>query len=348
MKLATEISQLQYSFEVPVAKLQLVDRLGYDLVFASENAGSDIFTPLAYSLACTKRLGVGTSLAVTSARTPACTAATFLTLKHLAGDRQVVAGIGNSGIGRIEAWHGMPWAKGAARLSDYTDIMRKVFDGDYPLTHDGDYARLPYAGPDAQYKGKPLGGLLEPRAGIPILWGTGGAERIKLTAERADGWLTLGFGLGMMQTYQPLLEAGFARSPTPKSLKDFEIWSHIDVIVAGDVKDAMKPFKEWTTRMVGGRGGAIGGGRSSVYANQMIWSGFPEAAERVMDLNDAGRSDEAAEAVPDDYIDGRFLIGPIERIEARARLWRDAGPTGLIIRSEYLDVFQPIKRALDG
>jgi len=74
MKIATEISQLQYNFEVPIAKLQLVDRLGYDVVFASENAGSDIFTPLAYSLACTKRLGVGTSLAVTSARTPACTA----------------------------------------------------------------------------------------------------------------------------------------------------------------------------------------------------------------------------------------------------------------------------------
>jgi len=348
MKLATEISQLQYSFEVPEAKLKLVDRLGYDLVFASENAGSDIFTPLAYSLAITERLGVGTSLAVTSARSPACTASTFLTLKHLARDRLVVAGIGNSGIGRIEGWHGMPWAKGSARLVDYTEILRKMFDGDYPLRHEGDYASVPYRGADAQYQGPTLGGLLEPREGIPILWGTGGRERIILTAQHADGWLTLGFGLGMMQTYQPLLEEGFARAARPKSLKDFEIWSHIDVIVSNDVKGAMQPFKEWTVRMVGGRGGNIGGGRRSVYADQMVWSGFSEAAERVMDLVDSGRREEAAAAVPNEYIDGRFLIGPIDRIEERARMWRDAGPTGLIIRSEYLDVFQPIKRAIDG
>jgi alkanesulfonate monooxygenase SsuD/methylene tetrahydromethanopterin reductase-like flavin-dependent oxidoreductase (luciferase family) len=345
VKLATEISQLQYNFEIPVAKLNLVDRLGYDMVFSSENTGSDIFTPLAYTLACTKRIGVGASLAVTSARSPACTAVSFMTLKHMGGDREVVAGIGNSSASRIEGWHGAPWARGAARLDDYSAIMRKIFAGEFPLRHSGDYASVPYAGPDRRYEGQTLSGLLEPRPGIPIMWGTGGAERIKLTAQHADGWLSLGFALGMMKTYRPWLEEGFAKAKAPKSLKTFEIWSHIDVIVSNDVKSAMQPFKEWTTRMVGGFAAT---GRGGVYKEQMIWSGYPEAANRVEELNAAGRHKEAAEAVPDDYIDERFLVGPVDRIAERSRLWRDAGPTGLIIRSDYLDVFGPIKKAIDG
>jgi hypothetical protein len=42
VQLATEISQLQYEFEIPVEKLRLVDRLGYDAVFTSENVGSGL------------------------------------------------------------------------------------------------------------------------------------------------------------------------------------------------------------------------------------------------------------------------------------------------------------------
>jgi len=95
-------------------------------------------------------------------------------------------------------------------------------------------------------------------------------------------------------------------------------------------------------------GGFTQKGGNSTYKSQLIWSGYSEEADRIQELVAAGHMEEAARVVPDQYIDDRFLIGPIDRIEERARLWRDAGPTGLIVRSEYLDVFGPIKRALDG
>jgi F420-dependent oxidoreductase-like protein len=343
MQLATEISQLQHRFEIPVEKLKLVDRLGYDLVFTSENTGSDVFTPLGYVLACTERIGVGASLAVTAARSPACTASSFLTLSHIGKGRTVLAGIGNSSPTRAEGWHGRPWGRAQARLRDYVAIMRKVFAGDFPLSYEGAALSQPYAGPDAT-GAQPMSGLMEPRPDIPILLGTGAPKMVRMTAEIADGWLSLGFAPGMMNTYRPMLEEGFARSAKPKSLETFQIWSHVDVAVSDDVKAAMRPFKLFTARMVGGFK-QLG---KDVYKDQMVWRGYPEAAERVQELFLAGREDEAADAVPDDYIDGGWLVGPIPRIAERARRWVGAGPTGLVIRCDNLDVFAPIKKAVDG
>jgi len=343
MQLATEISQLQHRFEVPVEKLKLVDRLGYDLVFTSENTGSDIFTPLGYVLACTGRIGVGASLAVTAARSPACTASSFLTLSHMGRGRTVLAGIGNSSPTRSEGWHGRPWGRPQARLRDYVAIMRKVFAGDFPLQYEGAALSQPYAGPDASNTA-PMSGLLEPRPDIPIMLGTGSPAMVRMTAEIADGWLSLGFAPGMMDVYRPMLEEGFARAARPKTLADFQIWSHVDVRVSDDVKAAFQPFKAFTAQMVGGFK-QLG---KDVYKDQMVWRGYPEAAERVQELFLAGRLEEAAAAVPDDYIDDGWLVGPIPRIAERARRWRDAGPTGLVIRCDDLDVFAPIKRALDA
>ncbi len=343
MQLATEISQLQRRYEIPHEKIRLVDRIGYDVVFTSENTGSDIFTPLGYVLAMTERIGVGASIAVTAARSPACTANSFMTLHYMGKGRTVLAGIGNSSPTRAEGFHGFPWGRPQARLRDYTAIMRKVFEADFPLRYHGRDMSVPYAGPGALGR-ESMSGLLDPVPDIPILLGTGAPKMVEMTAEIAEGWLSLGFAPGMMDVYRPMLEAGFARAKKPKSLKDFQIWSHVDVLVSNDIREAMKPFKLFTANMVGGFK-QLG---KDVYKDQMVWRGYPEAAERVQDLYLAGRIEEAAAAVPDEYIDDGWLIGDIPRIAERAKRWVGAGPTGLVIRCDNLDVFEPIKRAIDG
>lgn len=345
MKLATEIRHLLPRIRVPLDTIRMLDRIGYDVVFTSENTGSDVMTPLGYVLAATERIGVGTSLAVTSARSPAAAASAFLTLSQLGDDRLVLAGIGNSSPGRAEGWHGRAWGRPASRLRDYVAIMRKIFAADFPLAHRGRDISVPYVGPDAHGVAS-MSGLQEARPDIPILLGTGGPEMIRLTAEIADGWLSLGFAPGMMDVYRPLLEEGFARAAQPKSLADFAIWSHVDVIVADDVRAAMRPFKAFTALHAGGW--TKGGAGRNIYADQMIWRGYGDAQRRIEELYLAGRAEEAAEAVPDEYIDDGWLIGPVGRIAERAKRWRDAGPTGLIIRTDQPEVYAPIKRAIDG
>lgn len=345
MKLATEIDHLRPRIDVPIERIKKLDRMGYDAVFTSENTGSDVMTPLGYILGFTDRIGVGTSIAVTAARSPAATATAFLTLAQLGGSRRVLAGIGNSSPLRAEGWHGHRWGKPATRMRDYVEIMRKVFRGDYPLTHPGKEIAVPYAETDGLGVDA-MSGILEPNPNIPIYLGTGSEKMVELTAEIADGWLSLGFAPGMMETYKPMLEKGFAKAGNNKSLDNFEIWSHIDVNVCEDIKQAMWPFKVFTAKLAGGW--PVSGNQENIYKYQMIWRGYAEAQARIEELFRAGHEDEAAQAVPDEYIDDGWLLGSVERIAARAKRWRDCGPTGLIIRSQSDEVFGPIEKAIRG
>ena len=54
------------------------------------------------------------------------------------------------------------------------------------------------------------------------------------------------------------------------------------------------------------------------------------AAERIQELYLSGRKAEAAEAIPDEYIDEGALVGPRQRIRERFVEWEDSGATGLL------------------
>jgi len=72
----------------------------------------------------------------------------------------------------------------------------------------------------------------------------------------------------------------------------------------------------------------------------MIKRGYGEAAERIQELFMAGRKDEATAAVPDDYVDEEWLIGPPARIKERYVRWRDSGVTTLNIRRTTDEVME--------
>src|SRR5699024_2926293 len=86
------------------------DELGLDSVWTAESYGSDAFTPLAWWGAGTSRVRLGTGIAQLSARAPAATAMTALTLDHLSGGRFVL-GLGASGPQVVEGWYGQPYPR---------------------------------------------------------------------------------------------------------------------------------------------------------------------------------------------------------------------------------------------
>jgi len=86
----------------------------------------------------------------------------------------------------------------------------------------------------------------------------------------------------------------------------------------------------------------------------MEWRGYGDAVERITELYEAGHIREAEDAVPDEYIDECWLIGPIDRIVAT---WRDKwinDGCNLIIRVDNWpsakpqgnDVYAPLIKAL--
>ena len=83
--------------KLPLARVQLAERLGYDSVWTAEAYGADALTPLAFLAASTSRIKLATGVVQISARTPAATAMAFATLEALAGRDRVIAGLGLSG-----------------------------------------------------------------------------------------------------------------------------------------------------------------------------------------------------------------------------------------------------------
>ena len=66
----------------------------------------------------------------------------------------------------------------------------------------------------------------------------------------------------------------------------------------------------------------------------MVEQGYGDAAARIQELFLEGRKDEAAAAVPDEYVDERCdRRARRTRITTRFRDWADSGITGLTINT---------------
>jgi F420-dependent oxidoreductase-like protein len=313
MKLGLSIGYSGAVLEVPVDLVQRAEALGYDSVWTAEAYGSDAVTPLAFLAGKTQHIKLGTAIMQLAARTPANAAMSAATVDALAGGGRFIAGIGVSGPQIVEGWYGQPWGKPYWRIKDYVEIMRKVLRREGPVTHGGREISLPYAGEGAMGVGKPLKSILHMRPDIPIYLGTGNEATVKLTAEIADGWLPLGFVPGSMPEYRPWLEE-----------------ASVHVEVSADVKAALAKLKPEVALYVGG----MGHRDKNFHKDIMVRRGFRQAADRIQELYLAHRKEEAAAAVPDEWVDAKSLVGPPERIKQRFRAWEDSGATALTVRSK--------------
>ena len=71
MKLGLDLTYSGARISLPIEKVQLAEKLGFDSVWCAEAYGTDALTPLAYIAALTKKLRLGTGIAQLAARTPA-------------------------------------------------------------------------------------------------------------------------------------------------------------------------------------------------------------------------------------------------------------------------------------
>jgi F420-dependent oxidoreductase-like protein len=341
MKLGLSIGYSKAHLDLPVKLVQRAEELGYDSVWSAEAYGTDAVTPLAFLAAVTKRIHLGTGIMQLAARTPANAAMCAGTVDVLAGGGRFIAGLGVSGPQIVEGWYGQPWGRPYYRLKDYVAIMRKIFERQEPVTHDGREISLPYTGEGAAGVGKPLKSILHMNPHIPIYLATGNESTVKLTAEVADGWLPMGFVPGAMEEYRPWLEEGFRRAGNGKSLRDFDIQASVHVEVNDDVKSALAKLKPEVALYVGG----MGHRDKNFHKDQMVRRGFGEAADRIQELYLAHRKEEATAAVPDEWVDLKSLVGPPARIKQRVRAWEESGASGMTVRSRQPEAIEVMAEA---
>ncbi|WP_440098205.1 LLM class F420-dependent oxidoreductase [Streptosporangium sp. H16] len=317
LKLGLNLGYWQRNADDATELVQTAERLGYESVWTAEAYGSDAFTPLAWYGARTSRIKLGTSVVQISARTPAATAMTAMTLDHLTGGR-LLLGIGASGPQVVEGWYGTPFPKPLARTREYVEIMRKVWRREGPVTSDGEHYPLPY--PGGANLGKPLKLITRPlRAEIPLYLGAEGPKNVALAAEIADGWLPLFvFPEKIERMYGPSL-AGAGPG--------FDIAAMVMTVITDDVRAALDGVKMMLTLYIGG----MGAKSRNFHADIIGRMGYAEAAEEIQALYLAGRRDEAFNAIPDELADGISLVGPVGRIRERLQLWRESPVSNLLV-----------------
>lgn len=300
-----------------IAAAQAAEGCGFDSVWTAESYGSDAFTPLAWLGSHTSRIKLSTGLVQLSARTPAATAMTALTLDRLSGGR-LQLGLGVSGPQVVEGWYGVPFPKPLARTREYVQICRDVWRREGPVTSDGEHYPLPY--PGGTGLGKPLKANCHPlRPEIPVFLGAEGPKNVALACEIADGWLPIFFHV----ENAPAVYADALAAAPP----GFQIACPVTVVVDDDVQKAIGWVKLTMAFYIGG----MGAKDKNFHLDVVSRFGFEEQAHRVQDLFLAGDRDAAVKAVPDELCDGIALCGPIERIAERLELWRSSPVTTLLL-----------------
>jgi F420-dependent oxidoreductase-like protein len=308
---------------VPLARE--AEALGYRSIWASEAWGSDAATILTWIAAHTTRIDVGAGVFQMPARTPAMTAMTAATLDHLSNGR-VRLGLGTSGPGVSEGWHGTPFEDPLGRTREYVDLVRAMLRRDEPVRFEGRHYRLPV--PGGRGAGRPLKlGVRPLRADVPIYLGAMGDRNVALTAEIADGWMPLLFSPDRPDVFAAALAEGFGRRGG-RPVR-FDVAPMVWVALGDDLDACRDVVRPQVALYVGG----MGPRERNFYNKVVARMGFEDAAARIADAYLDGRRAEATAAVPDDLVDEVALIGSVDRVTGRLAAWRGAGVTTIVART---------------
>ena len=172
-------------------------------------AGNDPFLSLVAGAAATKRLELGTAIAVAFARSPMTTAYSCYDLAILSRGR-FFAGLGSQVKAHIERRYSMPWSRPAARMREYVLAMRAIWEAwqsDSRLKFEGDFythtLMSPFFAPGANSYGPP-----------PVYVAAVGERMTETAGEVADGMLVHGFTTRdyVLNTTLPAISRGQARA----------------------------------------------------------------------------------------------------------------------------------------
>ncbi|HEY3144277.1 MAG TPA: LLM class F420-dependent oxidoreductase [Acidimicrobiales bacterium] len=301
------------------------EALGYESIWTSEAYGSDCFTPLAWWGSATTRVKLGTAITQISARTPASTAMTAITLDHLSGGR-LILGLGVSGPQVVEGWYGQEYAKPLARTREYVEIVRRIVARDEPVSFEGDHYAMPF--PGGTGLGKPLKSIVRPlRTDIPIYLGAEGPKNVALAAEIGDGWLPMFFSPKSDSFYCNALAEGFARPGARRKAEDFEVACVVPTIPGDDIEACADLLRPTLALYIGGMGARDRNFHKDVFTRL----GYEAECAAIQDAYLDGRKQDAAALVPTEMVEDVYLIGPPEKIREDLDRWRETCVTTLLV-----------------
>ena len=325
MKLSMQVPYAG-GFEQSVEQVVALEKAGLDIVYVAEAYSFDAVSAMGYIAAKTSTIEIASGILPIYTRTPSLMAMTAAGLDYISNGRCIL-GLGASGPQVIEGFHGVPYTAPLGHTREMIEICRKVWARDEKLTYDGKYYTLPLPPEEGTGLGKPLKIINHPvRKRIPIQIAALGPKNIELTAELAEGWIPI--------LYHPEKADLAFGDPIRKGLakRDPEL-GPLDVVAGGmvaigdDVKGLLDRMRPMVALYVGGMGA-----REKNFYNQLFQRyGYEEEARTIQDLYLEGRKDEAAAAVPLEFLEAANLVGPEGYVKERIAAFKEAGVTILSV-----------------
>jgi len=293
--------------------VRAADRLDVNTVWSAEAWGLDAVSSIGYLAAVTDRIRLGTGIMQISARTPAATALTALSLAQLSDDRFSL-GLGVSGPQVVEGLHGAAFDHPLGRLREYVEIVRMGLRGER-FVYDGQHYVLPRPGGE----GKALKSSVTPRPDLPIYLATLGPKSLELTGELADGWLGTSLVPEHAEVLLDPIRRGAERSG--RSLTDIDLQVNAYVVVSDDVDSIVEIGKGMMAFTLG----AMGSAQSNFYNDAYSRAGYADVCAEVQRLWVNGDKAAATAAVPADLVLSAYPIGTEQMVRDRIRAYDAAG-----------------------
>ena len=285
------------------------DESGVDTIWVNEGFGHDAFSGLTLLARETSRVRLGSGIVNVYSRTPGALAQHFATLDQLSNGR-IVAGLGTSGTGVIQRFHGMRYQPAVQRLRETLELLRAFWQHDR-VTHHGrlyDIERALVMGVD------PV------QVELPIHLATLHPKSVRLTGELADGWLPAWIPferLGAAITELRDWSCGAGRSADAVQVR---APGSVTVIEDVELAEAMRAQRRLQLAFFVARNGDF-------YYRQFVRHGLADEAAAIRQGWASGGEEGGVEAVPPGLEDRFDFVGGvdecIERLEQQAAVGVD-------------------------
>lgn len=290
-----------------IERAKLAESAGMDGVWEEQLNGTP-FVPLAAVAGSTKKITLGTSIALAFTRSPLETALTALDM-DLLSDGRFILGLG-SGVQRlVEKWHGVNYGKAFPHLKETVATVRMIIENAHtgkPMQFKGEYYDLNIAGWRRPIK--PV------RPKIPIYVAGVQEGMARLAGQIADGMLghIIWSPFWINKVILPNVAIGLERSGRKRS--DIELVVPLVVIISNDRQQA----RHDAAREVGFFG--------TVRTYQPLFEahGFGKITSEIQNIFRAeGHSDKIATLVTDDMIDAFTVVGTADEVRAKIAGFKD-------------------------
>ncbi|MEN9507062.1 MAG: hypothetical protein RI958_2988 [Actinomycetota bacterium] len=330
-------------FKEAVQRVVDLEKAGLDQVWVAEAYSFDAISQVGYLAAKTERVEIGTGIVNVYSRTAALMAMTAAGCDYVS-DGRFILGLGASGPQVIEGFHGVPYEKPMVRIKEYIEACRMIWKRDEKFAYNGQTVQVPLPEGQGTGLGKPLKIINHPvRNDIPIWWASLKGLSVEATAELADGWLPIMFIPEKFQNvWGKQLKSGTAKRAPGRKQLDIAAGGMlaIDDSLTGDAQKKILDYGRPNMALYVGGMGARG---KNFYNDIAVAYGYEKEAAEVQDLYLEGKKDEAAAALPGEWLELANLVGPKSYVKERVGAFKEAGVTVLSVNPVGPNAVQQIE-----